>query len=330
MSVTEFMLQLSKSIIDTRKVGESTASAYIRSLYVLNDKKPFKTLTFLKDTEKIDKLIGAYALNTQKALYSTLTSILSLYKDKPTYKRVYTFYFDKMMGKSKEVNGVNPQEKTEAQKDNWISWNEVKRRHADLKEKVDAFAAQKALTPSQFDTLLHYTVLSLYTFSQPRRNQDYMDMFISILKKLKPEELSKDKNYLAVEKVPTKFIFNKYKTAKKYGQQIIDIHPELAEVLSIYLKHHPLLKGNKSKTVECKFLVSADGTPLTALNAITRILNKIFGKKIGSSMLRHIYISDKFGDEFKEMSETAANMGHSVAEQRNYAKTDEITVPTYS
>ena len=325
MSVTEFMLQLSKNIIDTRKVGESTAAAYIRSLYILNDKKPFKTLTFLKDTEKIDKLIVAYAPSTQKALYSTLSSVLSLYKDKPTYKRVYTFYYDKMMGKSKEASEVNPHEKTATQKDNWISWDEVKKRHSDLKEKVDAFVSQKALTPSQFETLLQYTVLSLYTFSQPRRNQDYMDMFVSILKKLKPEELSKDKNYLTVEKIPTKFIFNKYKTAKKYGQQIIDISPELSEVLAMYLKHHPLLKGNKSKTVECKFLVNSDGTPFTALNAITRILNKIFGKKIGSSMLRHIYISDKFGDEFKEMSETAANMGHSVSEQRNYAKSDNLT-----
>jgi integrase len=64
--------------------------------------------------------------------------------------------------------------------------------------------------------------------------------------------------------------------------------------------------------------MTADGKALTAVNAITRILNKIFGKKLGSSMLRHIFLSDKY--DIKEMEEDAEAMGHSVAEQRKYLR----------
>jgi hypothetical protein len=56
---------------------------------------------------------------------------------------------------------------------------------------------------------------------------------------------------------------------------------------------------------------------LTAVNSITRILNKIFGKKVGSSMLRHIFLSDKYGEVKGEMADDAKAMGHSVDEQQN-------------
>jgi len=325
MKVSEFMLHLAKQLIEERKVAESTASAYIRSLYVLNGKVPFKNLTFLKKTEEIDKKIAEYADNTQKALYSTLASVLTMFKDKPTYKKVYKFYFDKMMAKAKDMKEtIDTTEKTEKQKENWIDWKEVQEKSHKLREEVAKFHSQKAITSHQWDTLLQYTVLSLYTDTPPRRNQDYMDMWVLRSKKMpKVEDLPKDKNFLLVEgKVPTSFVFNKYKTSKTYGQQILPIpnttEQPLGDVLGMYLKHHPLAKGSKSTTPEFKFLVCADGTPITALNAITRILNKIFGKKIGSSMLRHIFLSSKY--DIKEMESDATAMGHSVAEQRNYMK----------
>ena len=58
----------------------------------------------------------------------------------------------------------------------------------------------------------------------------------------------------------------------------------------IYVKGSHLQSGKESKgKTAVPFLVSPGGVPITALNGITRILNKIFGKKIGSSMLRTIF-----------------------------------------
>ena len=337
MKVSEFMLQLIKELVDVKKIAESSANAYIKSLYMLNGKAPFKTLTFLKKFEEIEDKIKDYADNTQKSILSAVVSVLSLFKDKATYKKIYTHYYDKMMGKSKEMKeaGAESSEKTDKQKENWIDWGEVKKQSEGLKEVCAKFG--KLVSPEQFEKLLHYTILSLYTDIQPRRNQDYLDMWVIVRnKKSVPiEELPKDKNYLIVDgKVPKQFIFNKFKTHKTYGSQTFDVPVELASVLSLYLKHHPLFKGNKNKTTEFKFLVSADGTPLSAGNSITRILNKIFGKKIGSSMLRHIFLSSKY--DIGEMENDASAMGHSVSEQKKYMKrndsddedSDEVEIPT--
>ena len=315
MKVSEFMLNLAKELVEKKSVAESTANAYVKSLYMLNGKAPFKTLTFLKNTEEVDKKVGEYADNTQKAIYTAITSVLSLYKDKPTYKKVYAYYYEKMMGKAKNIveAGGDTSEKTEKEKENWIDWKEVQQKHQGLGEEVSKFINQKNITPEQFSTLLHWVILSLYTEIQPRRNQDYLDMYV--VKKWK-EDMPKDKNYLDL--ATKQFIFNKFKTQKTYGQQKIGIPEPLMKVISLYLKHHPLVKGNKTKTTEFKFLVCPDGSPLTAVNAITRILNRVFGKKIGSSMLRHIFLSSKY--DIKEMEHDATAMGHSVEEQKKYMR----------
>jgi len=315
MKVTEAMLNLTNELIQRKEVADSTANAYVKSLYILNGKVPFKTLSFLKDFAKIDGIISGYADNTQKALYTTIASVLSLYSDKPTYKKAYAYYYDKMMGKAKELKAAETSDKTPKESENWLSWTDVQKKETEIRDDVEKFVDNKHITPEQFGLLLHWVVLSLYTQIQPRRNQDYLDMFV--VKKWK-DTMSTDKNYLDL--ATHQFIFNKYKTQKTYGVQKLDVPDTLMRVINLYLKHHPLSKGNKAKATEYKFLVFADGSPLTAVNAITRILNRVFGRKIGSSALRHIFLSNKY--DIKGMEEDAEAMGHSVDEQRKYLRKD--------
>jgi integrase len=320
METTEFMLHLIKQLMDERKVAESTANAYIKSLYALNGKKSFKNLTFLKDTEAIDAKIAEYAETTQRALLATIVSVLSLIKNKPTFKKVFNHYYEAMMKRSEAVRAEEGKnEKSEKQRENWISWKQIEERKGELKEEVEKASKGKTATLNDFEKILQYVVLSIYTDIQPRRNQDYLDMYI--VKKWN-DKMPQDKNYL--DMTSRKFIFHKYKTAKKHGTQTHDIPDSLWDAINKYLKYHPLWKGvAKRKNDPVKFLVGFDGAPLTAVNAITRILNRIFGKKIGSSLLRHIYISDKYGDLIEEQKEDAEAMGHSVAQQRDYYKRDD-------
>jgi integrase len=133
-----------------------------------------------------------------------------------------------------------------------------------------------------------------------------------------PLNTYKEDNFLVIRKgVPVEFVFNKYKTSKTYGTQTVPIPKELADALTIYLKRVP-----KNST---SLLIAYDGTPLTQANAITRILNKTFGKKIGSSMLRHIYLSSKY--DIDEMTTDATQMGHSLEEQKQYMKTPLPSLP---
>ena len=128
-------------------------------------------------------------------------------------------------------------------------------------------------------------------------------------------------NYLDLPKKT--FVFNNYKTSNKYGTQIIKISDELWSALMKYFVHHKSLKVEKKEIsiIEpTNFLVYQDGKHLDKVNSITRILNKIFGKAIGSSMLRHIFLTDKYGGVLEEASKDAKEMAHSSGMQKDYIK----------
>jgi hypothetical protein len=72
------------------------------------------------------------------------------------------------------------------------------------------------------------------------------------------------------------------------------------------------------------FLVYQDGRPLESVNAITRILNRIFGKSVGATMLRHIYLSSKY--DVEEMNKDAEIMAHSSSTQHDYMKAEVPTI----
>lgn len=318
MKVSEFMMALNKDLIEKKALSEKSANNYIKCLYKLNDEKPFTSLAFLRDTEGVDAKLADYSENTKKTYYACLSSVLSAYKDKPAYKKAYTHYYSFMMDKSKEHrDGENSHEKSEKQKENWIEWEEINKKKEELHTDVMTFVNNKQITERQYDKLLQYTLLSIYTDLQPRRNQDLQQMW---LVGQYNDAMDKSKNYL--DFAGQRFIYNVYKTAKKYGQQIVDFkdNDAIKHTLQMYLKHHPLNKGKIARATEFRFLVYYDGSGLTANNAITRIFNKIFGKNAGSSMLRHSYLSSKYGDVIEEQQKDAEAMGHSVAEQRDYVK----------
>lgn len=310
--VSDFMLNLANELKAKKELSESTAAGYVNLLRNLHDGLPFTNLAWLRKKDDIDTKLSRYAEATQKTMIATIVSVLSLVKDKPVYKAVHRHYSEKLAELTKEDREKNQNEKTQKQTDNWISWEDVMKKKKALLDLCATYKKTKMITPSMWENLLQLTILSLYTDIPPRRNQDYQDLYV--VHKY-DDSKEKDRNYYDV--AGQRFIFHKYKTAKKYGTQIVDLkeYPDLIETLACYLKFHPLAGGKKG---EFRLLVHSDGSPLSAVNAVTRILNKIFGKKIGSSMLRHIYLSDKY--DIDEMKEDAEKMGHSLDEQKKYMK----------
>jgi hypothetical protein len=317
--VTDFMAHLGKELVEKKGVAESTASSYVRTMFMLNNKEPFKTVSFLRNKEEVKKRVAEYAESTQKTVLAAIVSVLSLFQDKTTYKSLYKYYHELMMAAAKVNSAKDTSEKTDKQKENWIDWKDIVDLNKAQRGKMIEFANKKSLSHSEAETLLQTLILSLYTCIQPRRNQDYLDMMV--VKKWS-EDLPKDKNYLDL--TGAQFVFNKYKTAKKYGAQIVKIPNDsdnpLMDVLVAYLKHNPEFKTTKGKT-PTHFILSVDGKPMTAGNSITRILNRIFGKKVGSSMIRHIFLSNKY--DITEMEKDSLAMGHSIEEQRKYMKRDD-------
>jgi hypothetical protein len=311
----EFMISIHNRLKDEKKLAESTAVSYLRTLSILNGRKPFRTLTFLTKTDDIQAKLSKYAETTQQALRGAIISVLSLYPDKAPLRKAMDTYRDVFKTNAKDIREKMPEdEKTEKQKKVWIEWPEVEERLKELQARTAAIKPKKAINEEEWKALQDYTLLALYTMMKPRRNKDFLEM--TVVGKLTPA-LPKDNNYYAAK--DGRFRFGAYKTSGTYGEQEITAPEDLKEVLSRYIAHHPLNK-DKRRLPNFPLLVSFDGTPWTAGNAITRALNRIFGKAIGSSMLRHIWLTGRWGKAVEEMKEDAAAMAHSTTIQRRYIK----------
>ena len=307
---TSFKKLLTDGFLE-KKLSPTSIKMYLRNLEKLNDDMPLKNLNFLKDIPAIQQRLDKYKENTKRGYLISIVSALSLDKKR---QKLYDEYYRLMMDKNKELKSVESlNEKTPQQEANWITWEEVKTAMNALEEKVKGFTG-KEINEHQYNTLLQTVVLALYYYKAPRRNE-YQKMCI-----VKTDSgLPIDTNYLTTDN--SQFVFNAYKTAKKEGQLKEDIPPELMRIIQVYMKYHPLLKGKKVLKTSCiPFLVYYNGSPLSQVNAITRILNKTFGKKVGSSMLRHIYLSSKYGKVLEDMKEDSSAMSHSLGTQKTYIK----------
>lgn len=308
------MENLAKDLEEKEKLSGSSSIEYVKKLYAIHNKKPFKNLAFLKDKDRVKEIMGVYSASTRKSMLGAITTILKM-KDNKTYKKTYEYYWDLLKDKEADYNNKAKNEKTKTQKQNWVTWEFVNEKLEEYKKKANELKGKKSINKEEYNNVLSYLILALYVLQAPRRNQDYSEMYIVKEHNNKMEE---DKNYYDIKK--KEFIFNRYKTWKSYGQQIISVkeHPKLLEAIDLYLKFHPNNKGRKSKNWKTPFLVHYDGSPLSQVNSITRILNRIFGKKVGSSMLRHIYLTNKYGDQMDDMIEDASKMAHSHGTQGEY------------
>jgi len=274
---------------------DSSVNLYIRNLEKLNDNKPLKNLNFLKKVDNVLEKIKDYAESTKRSFIISICSVLQLDLTTKAKKKLYDTYFEIMLKKNKEINAeYEKKEKTEKEEKNWVSWEDVEKRWQELGKE----------SSKSYDLLLQFVCLSCYVLIPPRRN-DYGNMYIST-------PLNENDNYLDVNK--WEFVFQNFKTYKKEGKVVIPVPDALREILEVYLKNHPLYKGKKSSV---PFLVDSDGKPINKVNGITRLLHKALKADIGSSLLRHIFLTDKLGDSSREAVKIAGQMSHSVATQQN-------------
>jgi integrase len=294
-------------------ISASSRKLYTFNLTKLNKGKPIKNLTFLSPPAILEGLRELNP-NTRRTY---LIAIVSSLKDRPEakYKKLYNRYYEELMKLNGELKSNTT--KSATQKENWINQDEVMGKCEELKDILDEIGNRRKITADEYNRLLQLVVLSLYCLQAPRRNKDYIDMMVV---KKTPDE--SDENYLNI--ADWKWVFNNYKTAKKYEQKILPVPEELKEIIKVYLAHHPNGKELKKKNpIPVPFLVHQDGRPLQTSTDMTRMLNKIFSGKVGSSMLRNIFLTSKYGDAQKELADDVEAMGtSSETAMNNYIKRD--------
>jgi len=299
-------------IFTGKNITESSKKLYLANLVRLNG-GPIKNLKFLNEVPVIQEKLEKYKPNTRRSYIISIVSLLKSLKEKQKkFSKLYDSYYTILdtMNKSLKDNT----EKTDKEEKEWIGQDAVKAKFEEHFKIMDELKDKKKLTLEEYDKLLHLVVLSLFVLQKPRRNKDYQEAFI--VKKYKPE--MGEKNFLDLFK--NEFLFSHYKTQGVYKTQVVPVNPLMREIIDFYLKFHPL----KSKLKDpIPLLVDYQGEPFTQTNSLTRMLYKIFGSKIGSSMLRKLYLTDKYADVMKQMKEDATEMATSTGTiQTNYIKKD--------
>jgi hypothetical protein len=299
---------------------DSSKKLYSGNLRKLNNKNVITNIKFLLDTDAIDKKLAEIKTDNTRRTY--LISIVSAMKGRESKKEqaVYKYYYDMMMNLNKELK--NNTNKTEKQTENWIDQTEILAIFNEKKSILDVIKNKKKLNEDEYNELLHLVVLSLYVLQPPRRIIDFLDMLIV-------KQLHTDNQHNYLQRFDNKFVFNNYKTAGTYNQITDEIPDDLMNILDIYFNYHPLKKQMIKVSSSVPFLVKFDGTALGVSTQITRILNKIFGKRISVSMMRNIYLTDKYSEIMKEMSEDVSKMATSInTATTNYIKKKAVPTPS--
>ena len=239
------------------------------------------------ECDKILKHLEDLPPNKRKTILSALVVI----SGKPDYRK-------EMLEDIKEYsNDAKEMKKSETQEANWVSKADILALYNEYKQDAMLRYKKSKLSMNDLQAIQNYIILCLLggMFIAPRRSLDYTEFVIKNIDKDKDNYL--DKNEL---------VFNKYKTAKFYDEQRVNCPKELLSILKKWVKN------NDSEYL----LFDSNGSKLTSVKLNQR-LNKIFGKNCSVNILRHVYLTDRFGDEIersKKMANTAEEMGTSSAQ----------------
>lgn len=292
-------MEVVKSYVKTKKPSLSQSSITTYSSILKNlFKKVFGDgeidMEKFNETEKVLEYLKNVPPNKRKTILSSLVIIT----DKKPYR-------DLMLEDVRDYNKeIHKQEKTEEQKESWVNSNQVKDILTELRTNTDLLYKKKNLSLGDLQEIQSYIIMCLLggVFIPPRRSKDYVDFKIKNVDKTKDNFLEKNK-----------LVFNSYKTAKTYGQQVVDIPVQLKNIIAKWIKVNPteylLFDSNMNKLSSVK---------------LNQRLNKIFGeKKVGVNQLRHTYLTDKYAhtiEQKNDIKETMGEMGSSTNMLETYVK----------
>lgn len=163
---------------------------------------------------------------------------------------------------------------------------------------------------------------AVYTFAPPRRLQDFNLMRVQHQEKMRstPEELPKHHNHLVVDADhrPTVYVYNVYKTAPTFGQQVLPVQPHVADALRDYIK----AKRHEHGSV---LFPDSKGEPHSNFSRfVSRIFHRHTGKPVTVDLLRHAFVTHALARRMtlNERQTLATHMAHSVSTQGTYEIVD--------
>ena len=274
-------------------------------------------IEFLLDTKNVIKTLeGKYEkLNSIKLKLACVVVILKTL-DAEKYAdeiKEYNDAIDSMASKINRVVSMN--KKTEKQKENWTSQEEMQTIEDHLLSLVPKNFVIK--TNQQMIAFRNYILFILQNFLGTRNDLAQSKI---MFRPKNVDDLDKEHNYILLQKKGKKvsYLMNNYKNEKKMGSIESDIDSKYYDVLAKYMKS--VLEFNSDG-----YLMLNDNmkTPMTnnRLGVIYSGLAEGSGvdKKLSTTLTRHINAS-KGLDEVEQLKAEAKKMGHSLAMHIKYMK----------
>jgi len=307
---------IAERAVHGKQVSEATLTVYLNNISamskMMNQGEAVGGFDWLEDTDKFINMLTQSKPNyvTRKNYLNAILSYIIAYNEDGSLKSIlekiekqrdiYSKQYDEMNASGKWSQN---QEKNMLSRDEFNTvltqiGTEIKQKN--LKKTLTANANEKALLQAYLLLNIHKTL--------PIRNElgNCLVMgkreFNKVLATTRQEN-----NYLIIEKSKQTFYFNDYKTKKIYEERVIPVPNHLKKTIRFYLRFFP-----GDKYLICKFNGEPAGT-----NNVTQILTKQFKKRIGKSvsttLLRKLYLSEKYSSIKSEQLADSHIMGHSVA-----------------
>jgi hypothetical protein len=250
------------------------------------------------------EILASMETQPSKSRKTRLSALVVFCEHSPNSKEAVDAFRTLMMSDMKAVNEENDEQKlSPRQVEGNMSLEEVTKMYKALEKEVAPLWKKDELDKKEHQRLQLYVLLSCLLLIPPRRSLDYTDF-----KLRNPTDTS---NYMIMEKRKPFFVFNVYKTAKKHGQQKIAIPPTLKSIITRWTALSPY----------DYLLTNLSGNKINSTTIVT-MLHSFFGKPLSTSMLRHIFLTDKYKDvpSLKDIKQTANGMAHSPMMALQYVK----------
>jgi hypothetical protein len=298
-------------------LSEKSLKVYTNTINkILKDLDGCDDLKCLEDTKKVIKYLDSKDVSflTKRNYYNTIIVFMQA-KEKP--ENIIKIYQDKRDILNDEyLNFQKTGEKTEKQQKAWATLEELNDVKNKLQKETDKINKKDNYTKKDLQTIQNYFILSFY-LDTPLRNDLNNTKVIKLnqYNKLSEQE-KKESNYMVYG---NKYFLSlsQYKTAKKYGLKKIDLSNDIIKAFRLWQDKFNPNKDYLLININTNEPMSSHQLTLT----LTKLFKKYLDKNISTTMLRHIVLSEKFGDVKKEMEEMANKMGHDInTQQQIYVK----------
>jgi len=245
----------------------------------------------------IPEITKLYPANTSRKAH--LSFILSLFRYNPDFtcdhRKAYEQWAKEFNdARQKVIEHYETNKPTNRQADGYVAYNDIIKKRDELE-------------PGSIDRVL----LGFYTHLRPRRCEYNM---VRLYNTRLPSEREREKNYILINDDKATLHLGDYKTSKVYNNYEIELPEPLLKDLKLSLKNNDrewLFVDNKNQPY----------TRNSYCAWTLRVFKKLFGKRLTTSLIRHIYVSSELNMNklsVKEKKQIALDMAHGLPLQDLY------------